>query len=193
MTKVIVDKSMSLDGFVTGPNVSVENPMGEGGPRLHEWLFTDSPNDIDVEIGRDVTASTGAVVLGRRIFDVGLNAWGDTPFPVPTFVLTHRPRDPLVMQSGTFTFVTDGLKSAIDQAKAAAGNKDVRVMGADVSQQAVKAGLVDELNIQLVPVLLGSGTRLFENLGTEHIELTRVRVVESTGVTHLRFTFNSKD
>jgi len=126
-------------------------------------------------------------VLGRRTFDVGAGLWGDVPFPVPCFVLTHEDREELVKKSGTFTFVTDGIESALRQARAAAGEKDVRLMGADIAQQFIKAGLLDEIQINLVPVLLGDGVRLFEHLGTEHIEPESTRVIESSGVIHLRF------
>jgi len=185
MGKVLLDVSMSLDGFVAGPNVSVESPMGEGGERLHEWLFA-SASDVDAEVAREMHETTGAVVLGRRTFDVGVGVWEDTPFPVPCFVLTHDPLEERVEKSGTFSFVTD-VESAFQLAKAAAGEKDVRLMGAEVSQQFLEAGLVDEIRIQLAPVLMGNGRRLFASLGTEHIELERTAVLESPHVTHLRF------
>lgn len=187
MGKVIVSKSMSLDGFVTGPHVSAEQPMGEGGMRLHDWMFKPPIIEINTAVVKELFAATGAVILGKRIFDVGLDVWNDTPYPVPCFVLTHSPREPLAQKSGTFTFVTDGIESALKQAKTAAGNKDVVLMGAATTQQYLKAGLVDELVINLVPVLLGTGTRLFEHPGHEPIELERTRVIEAPGVTHLRF------
>jgi dihydrofolate reductase len=186
VSKVTADMSMSLDGFIAGPNVSVKLPMGEGGPRLHDWLFN-SDNNADADVAQEMFATTGAVVLGKRTFEVGVRAWGDTPFPVPSFVLTHEARDELVMKSGAFTFVTDGIESALQQAKDAAGEGDVRLMGADVVQQFLKAGLLDELQIQLVPVLFGDGVRLFEHLGSEQKELEIVRVIETPGVIHLRF------
>ena len=187
MGKVILDMSMSLDGFIAGPNVGVELPMGEGGLRLHDWLFNTSASEVDAEVEQEMFATTGAVVLGRRTFDVGQGPWGDTPFPVPCFVLTHEAREELVKKSGTFTFVTDGIESALEKAKAAAGDKNVSVMGANTAQQYIKAGLLDEIQIHLVPVLLGEGRRLFDHIGTEHIELEGTRVIESLGVTHLRF------
>jgi len=186
MGKVLLDVTMSLDGFMAGPNVGVEHPMGEGGLRLHEWLFNTSKSDVDAEVQREMFATTGAVVLGRRTFDVGIGVWEDTPFPVSCFVLTHEPLEPRVEKGGTFTFVTD-VETAFQQATAAAGEKDVRLMGADISQQFLKAGLIDEIRIQLAPVLLVHGRRLFEHLGTEHIELERIGIVESPYVTHLRF------
>lgn len=187
MGRVVVDKSMSLDGFVTGPNVSVEHPMGEGGERLHEWLFRNSATDADRAVSREMHETTGAVVLGRRIFDAGVGEWGDTPFPVPCFVVTHRTQDDLVQKSGVFSFITDGIDRALQRARDAAGEKNVRLMGADITQQFLRAGLVDEIQINLVPVLLGEGTRLFEHLSGRRIELEQTRVFESCGVTHLKF------
>lgn len=176
---------MSLDGFMAGPNVGVETPMGDGGSRLHEWLF-DTASVVDAELAREMSETTGAVVLGRRTFDVGIGVWGDTPFPVPCFVLTHRPHDERIEKSGTFTFVTD-VETALRRARAAAGEKDVRLMGAEVSQHFLRAGLVDEIRIQLAPVLLGQGRRLFERLGSECIELERTLARESPHAMHLRF------
>jgi dihydrofolate reductase len=164
--------------------------MGEGGPRLHQWLFATPMSPVDAEIAENSFASTGAVVLGRRTFDVGLGEWGDTPYPVPSFVLTHEVRADLPMKSATFTFVNDGVESAFLQAKAAAADKNVVLMGAGTAQQFLNAGLVDEIDIQLVPVLLGGGTRLFDRLLLKHVELERIRVIESPVVTHLRFRVN---
>ncbi|WP_238016797.1 dihydrofolate reductase family protein [Dactylosporangium sp. AC04546] len=191
--------SVSLDGFSAGPDIDVERPMGEGGERLHEWLFKSdadravaaggtSPTGVDAQVARELFAATGAVVVGRRTFDVGVDLWADTPFPVPCFVLTHESREPLVMKSAAFTFVTDGIERALQQARASAGDRDVLVMGgARTAQQFIRAGLVDEVQIQLVPVLLGAGTRLFDHLGTDHIELERTTLLASPYVTHLRF------
>jgi dihydrofolate reductase len=189
MGKVVLHFSMSLDGFVAGPDVSVEQPMGAGGERLHEWMFRAEPdrNQIDDELVREAYSSVGAVVLGRRTFEVGLRHWGDTPYPAPSFVLTHEPRENLAMKSAMFTFVTDGIESAVRQAKAAAGEKVVSVMGANTAQQVLKAGLADELQIQLIPVLLGAGARLFDHIGTQQIELLNTKAVQSPSVTHLHF------
>ncbi|MFF6781183.1 dihydrofolate reductase family protein [Streptomyces sp. NPDC012510] len=186
MSKVVLHVTMSLDGFMAGPDISVEHPMGRGGLRLHEWIFA-SDSDVDTVVSREVSASTGAVVLGRRTFDVGVEVWQDTPFPVPCFVLTHAPRSRLVMKSGSFTFLTGDVRGALRQAEAAAGGKDVTLMGADIAQQALRAELLDEINLQIAPVLMGEGRRLFDHLGTEHIELERTRVLTSPHVTHLRF------
>lgn len=185
MGSVVLHKSMSLDGFVAGPRVGAEHPMGEGGMRLHDWLFADPADPRDKEVAAETSASVGAVVVGRRTFEVGLPHWEDTPYPVPSFVLTHQARGELVMRSATFTFVTAGPESCVAAARAAAGGKDVIVMGAQTGRVLLATGLVDEVQINLVPVVLGSGTRLLENLG--RIELERTRVIASSAVTHLRF------
>lgn len=187
MSKVVLHVTMSLDGFMAGPDVSAEHPMGRGGLRLHEWILNTPASDVDATVAQEISASTGAVVLGRRTFDVGVEVWQDTPFPVPCFVLTHHAQSQRVMKSGTFVFVTSGLRSALQQAEAAADGKDVALMGADIAQQALCAGLLDEINLQLAPVLLGDGRRLFENLGPEHLELERTRILASPLVTHVRF------
>ncbi|MER6829191.1 dihydrofolate reductase family protein [Streptosporangium sp. NPDC000563] len=186
---VLLNITMSIDGFVAGPDVSVERPMGECGERLHEWLFNDDADrEVDAGVHRDLSASTGAVVLGRRTFDVGVGLWKDTPFPAPSFVLTHEDREELPMTSGTFTFVSDGLESAIRRAREAAREKNVLVMGgADIAGQLVRAGLVDEIQLQLAPVLLGTGVRLFDRPAGDHVELERTFVAGSARVTHLRF------
>ncbi|WP_262285418.1 dihydrofolate reductase family protein [Micromonospora sp. MA102] len=153
--------------------------------RLHEWMFTDRPDPRDKEIIAATFASVGAVVVGKRTFDVGLPHWHDTPYPAPTFVLTHQAQDELRMNSATFTFVTDGIETALTSAQDAADDKDVIVMGAQTGRQFLHAGLLDELQINLVPVVLGAGTRLLDDLG--HIELQRTRVIASDAVPHLRF------
>lgn len=187
MGNVILHVTMSLDGFMAGPNISTTQPMGEGGLRLHEWVFNTSTSDIDAQVVKELFATTGAVVLGRRTFDVGIEVWQDTPFPVPCFVLTHNPRQPLVMASGAFTFVDRGLNAALEQARAAAGDKQINLMGADIAQQFLQAGLLDEIHLQIAPVLMGRGRRLFEHLGSAAIELERLQVIESPYVTHMQF------
>jgi dihydrofolate reductase len=191
MGKVVLHMSMSLDGFVAGPNVGVDRPMGEGGERLHEWLSTGSgsdPRDAEVAAEMFATATTGAVVMGKRTFTVGEGPWGDDgTFGMPCFVLTHTRAETLVKGATTFTFVTDGIDSALAQANAAAGDKCINLMGANTAQQFLSAGLLDEIQINLIPILLGDGVRLFEHTATEHIELERTRVIESAGVTHLKF------
>jgi dihydrofolate reductase len=206
MSKVVVDMSISLDGFGAGPNPSTENPMGVGGERLHVWMPFYDPNqaptagipaasEVDARMVQELfAAGKGAVVLGKRTFDLGLEPWGGTPFPAPCFVLTHEARDDLVTATGTFTFVTDGIERAVRRAQAAAGDQDVLVMGGPtVAQQAVRAGLVDEIAVHVVPVLLGAGSRLFEHLGPEAIELERIELIASPQATHLRFRVLERD
>jgi dihydrofolate reductase len=205
MGKVVLDMSVSLDGIGAGPNPNEVDRMGAGGERLHEWFpFYDpeqestagvpAAGEADARMVRELFAATGAVVLGKRTFDLGLEPWGGTPFPVPCFVLTHEARDDLVTNTGTFAFVTDGIERAVRRAQAAAGDKDVLVMGGPtVARQAVRAGLVDEIRLHLVPVLFGAGTRLFDDLGTKHIELEPTEVVASPAATHLRFRVVKSD
>jgi len=190
MTRVLVDVSMSLDGFITGPNEGVGNPLGDDDGRLHDWMFA-ARTDADAEVLDEVYATAGALLIGRRMFDVGVGPWGDPPpFHMPVFVVTHEPRQPMVMKGGTtYTFATDGIEAALEQARAAAGDKNVSIWGgAGIFQQYLKAGLVDEVQIHLVPVLLGEGVRLFDHLGPERIELKRTRTIETPSATHLRFT-----
>lgn len=187
MSKVVTNMSMSLDGFVAGPNVSKDLPMGEGGLRLHDWLIGTAPSDVDAEVARTIHATTGAVVLGRRIYDTGVGVWEDTPYPVPSFVLTHRAQQPRAMKSGSFTFVTDGIERALRQAKAAAGDKNVMLMGANTVQQFLRVGLLDELQLQIVPVLLGDGLRLFDHLAGTPAVFDNPTVIPGVGVTHLRY------
>ncbi|RAY11267.1 dihydrofolate reductase [Actinomadura craniellae] len=188
MGRVLLSMSVSLDGFSAGPDVGVERPMGEGGERLHEWMFHGNADQgVNAEAVRDLLATTGATVVGRRMFDVGVGLWQDTPYPLPCVVLTHEPREDRVEKSGTFIFVT-GVEDALRRAREAAGGKDVLVMGgAHTARQFVRAGLVDEIRLQLVPVLLGAGTRLFDHLDTGRIELERTGLAGSPQVTHLCF------
>lgn len=187
MGSIAVEMSMSLDGFVAGVNTDATNPLGENGELLHRWLFADPNDPADAKVAAEMSASVGAVVVGRRTFDVGVDIWNDVPYPVPTFVLTHRPHDDMVMRSGTFTFVTGGVVAAVELARAAAGDRSVFVMGGTAAQQALAAGLVDELQVTLVPVLLGRGVRMFDELGRYPIELGQGRVIASESVTHLRY------
>jgi dihydrofolate reductase len=190
MHKVISEISMSLDGFITDPDASVGTPLEGNEPgRLHDWRF-DAKTETDVAIVDEIYASTGAVLLGKRMFDVGFEPWGDPPpFRMPVFVVTHEAREPLPMQGGTtYTFVTDGIEAALELARAAAGDKNVGIWGgANIMRQYLKAGLLDEMQIHLIPVLLGGGVRLFEDLDPEGIELRRTSSIETPGSTHLRF------
>ena len=186
MPKTIVDMSMSLDGFTAGPSIGPEFPMGQGGERLHDWLFS-GKTDIDKKIVDEVVSESGAVILGRHTYDVGIgDPWGGvSPFRVPAFVVsTSRPKK---MVDG-FSFINDGIESALNEAKLIAGNKNVWIMGgANLASQYIKAKLIDELHIHLVPLLLGAGSRLFENTGPSIIETEKIKSIESAGVTHFIF------
>jgi len=200
MGKVSTGLSMSLDGFIAGPNDGPERPLGEGGERLFAWysggdteyrlpgtdmVFRVSPQSA--ELLREAHSKMGAFVTGRRTFDIA-NGWGgNPPLGVPTFVVTHTVPQEWVYEGSPFTFVTDGLESAVEQAKAVAVDKDVAVGAASIAQQCIRAGLLDEIHVDLAPVLLGGGVRLFEHLGAGRIELERMGVVEGAGVTHLTF------
>jgi dihydrofolate reductase len=210
MSKLKFNITMSLDGYVAGPNQSVKHPLGEGGERLHDWAvklksFREMHGDggggdtgVNDDIVRETFAGLGATIMGRNMFGGGPGPWGkdpwkgwwgnDPPFHTPVFVLTHHAREPLVMQGGTtFTFVTDGVESALKRAKKAAGGKDVMLGGgADVAQQYLAAGLIDEMEIHVVPLLLGGGERLFDGVAGR-VSLEQVRTVEGPGVTHLKY------
>ena len=211
MSKLTFDISVSLDGFVAGPNATLEDPLGQSGERLHDWALglatwrerhglEGGELNRDAEVVAEGLASTGAVIMGRRMFSGGEGPWDDDPnadgwwgdeppFRVPVFILTHHEREPVQKQGGTsFTFVTDGIESALEQARAAAGKKDVLVAGgAEVVQQYLRAGLVEEFQLHVAPLFLGGGVRLFDNLGDDVPTLELVRVVDSPTVTHLRY------
>lgn len=184
---VICDMSMSLDGYVTGPNDSRENPFGDGADTLHDWIFKD-PTAEDKAILDDALASCGAVVMGRKSFDKneGDGGWGEGG-PVgdtPVFVVTHHA--PTATYPPVYRFVTDGVRSAIEQAKAVAGDKSVGLHGATVMQQGLPLGLVDEIQVHVIPILIGGGTRLFDTLPSG-IELERISAIATPKATHLRF------
>lgn len=190
MSKVISGITMSLDGFVTGPNVTREQQLGDGGEVLHRWLEEPDPRDLEVLSGKGERG--GAILMGRRSYDLaeGDGGWGDggPAGSLPCFVLTHSAPPPETVRApSVFTFVTDGIQSAVEQAKAAAGDDVVGVHGASAAQQCLAAGLMDEIQIHLAPVLLGSGTRLFEHLGGP-FHLERTDVVATPHATHLRFS-----
>jgi dihydrofolate reductase len=200
--------SVSADGYVAGPNQSLENPLGEGGESLHAWVVElKAWRERHGMEGGEVNASTpvveeslvgiGAEIMGRGMFGGGPGPWGDDPWPGwwgenppfhrPVFVVTHHEREPLTLADTTFTFVTGGIESALAQARQAAAGRDVLISGgADVINQYLAAGLVDELELHIVPRLLGGGARLFEGVGPE-IELEQVRAVEAPGVTHVKY------
>jgi dihydrofolate reductase len=185
--KVSFDISMSLDGFITGPNVGVDNPLGDDGERLHDWMFG-ARTETDGEVLEEIYAEPGALLIGKRMFDVGVGPWGDPPpFRRQVFVLTHEPREPLPRQGGTtYTFVTGGIQAALDVARAAAENGVVSIWGgANIMGQYLAAGLLDELQIHLIPIILGGGTSLFQ--GSERVRLQRTRTIDTPAATHLRF------
>lgn len=210
MTIVRFQITMSLDGYVAGPRQSRTSPLGEGGEALHEWALatktfraqfgmeggdTGSDDDVAAETRRNL----GATIMGRHMFGVWDDAWDeqwrgwwgeDPPFHTPVFVLTHHPREPLVMEGGTtFHFVTTGIHDALEQAKRAAGDRDVSLGGgASVAQQYLAAGLIDEMEIHVVPLLLGSGSRLFENTDGRQAGYECVRVVNSPRVAHFKYS-----
>ena len=201
MGRVFTDITTSLDGFIAGPNDGLELPLGAGGERLHQWVYeleswrephglAGGKTNRDSEVLEETLRTTGAIVVGRRMFG-NARGWGDNPpFHRPVFVLTHEAREKQSKEGGTtFVFVNDGIESALKQAKAAAGEKDVSIGGgANTIQQYLKAGLLDEIQVHIAPMLLGDGIRLFEQLGSQPIELETTRVIDSpTGVTHLRF------
>jgi dihydrofolate reductase len=210
MSKLRCFMSMSLDGFVAGPKQSAEDPLGVGGMRLHEWTFPLAAwREGHGDEGGEVNASTpvverrreniGAVVMGRNMFGGGPGPWGDDPwdgfwgedppYHTPVYVITHHAREPLEMEGGTtFHFITDGIEPALERAKEASGAKDVSLGGgADVIQQYLSARLLDEIEISLIPILLGRGERLFDNLGDDLPELEQVDAIEAPGVAHLRY------
>jgi dihydrofolate reductase len=199
--------SISLDGYVAGPNQSLDNPIGEGGFRLHEWVFATASwrrrqgqeggeAGPDSEVIDEVSQGIGAYIMGRKMFGGGPGAWDeewkgwwgpDPPYHVPVFVLTHHPREPLTMEGGTtFNFVTDGIESALEEAQAAAGDQKVSIAGgASAVRQFLAAGRLDELYLHIAPVVLGAGERLFEDVGDPALE--PVEVVASPAVTHIKY------
>ena len=211
MAKLKLDITMSLDGFVAGPNATVEEPLGEGGEALHEWIVRlaswrevhgrpGGEGGADDDVARETRESTGAVLMGRRMFSGGEGPWesdpvadgwwGDEPpFHVPVFILTSHARETVPKEGGTtYTFVTDGIEAALERARAAAGERNVAIFGgADVAQQYLSAGLIDEIEIHVAPLLLGGGVRLFENGAGKDAQLEVTRVVESPLATHIRY------
>jgi dihydrofolate reductase len=213
MSKLRFNISMSLDGFVAGPDPTEQEPLGKRGEELHEWVLPlaawREPHGYE---GGEVNASTpiveswtenvGANIMGRNMFGGGPGPWGEPPwqgwwgdeppFHHPVFVLTHHARDPLELKGTTFHFVTDGIESALEQARDAAGDKDVSIAGgASVAQQYLAAGLMDEMEIAVVPIFLGGGTKLLENLGDAGLRINQVQAIEAPGVVHLRYEVGS--
>ena len=208
MSKVRVHIAVSADGYVAGPNQSEENPLGEGGEGLHDWVVvlkawrephSKEGGEVNASsaVVEEAQANVGAEIMGRGKFGGGPGPWGDEPWPgwwgedppfhMPVFVLTHHEREPLTLSDTTFTFVTDGIESTLAQASAAADGKDVTIGGgADVINQYLAAGLVAELEVHVVPLVLGGGARLFEGVGPD-LRLEQVRAVEAPGVSHLKY------
>jgi dihydrofolate reductase len=200
MGKVVFNMTMSLDGYVAGPNDGPDNGLGDGGEALFTWYFS---GDVEVPISngymvlkvspqsapilKDAFARYGAGVWGRRTFDIA-HAWGGHPPGTPCFIVTHHPPPEWVYAGSPFTFVTDGVESAIRLARQAAGEKDVVVCTASILQQCLRAGLMDEINVDVAPLLLGGGVRLFDNFGAAPVEMKITRVVEAPHVTHLQYT-----
>jgi dihydrofolate reductase len=207
MSTLKLNITMSIDGYVAGPDQSLENPLGIGGEELHGWLvglkaFRESHGGEGGEVNEstpfaeDILAGAGATVMGRNMFGGGPGPWDESwrgwwgespPYHHPVFVLTHHAREPLSMEGGTtFHFVTDGIESALEQARAAAGDRNVSLGGgASVAQQYLAAGLLDEVVVSIVPIVLGGGARLFDNLGD--VKLEQVDSVAAPGVTHIRY------
>jgi dihydrofolate reductase len=209
MPDLILDISVSLDGFVAGPNPTLDDPLGQGGMQLHEWVFgtkswreahgqEGGDESADSDLAAELIAQASATIMGRHMFSGGDGPWesdpnsrgwwgDDPPFHHAVFVLTHHEREPLEMQGGTtFTFVTDGIESALEQARAAAGPGEIRLGGgADVAQQYLRAGLLDRVQLHVAPVLLGDGVRLFDS-NEGRLELTR-SATSPTGVMHLDY------
>jgi dihydrofolate reductase len=207
MGSITCQISMSLDGFVAGPNQSVENPIGEGGMRLHQWAFKTASwrkqqglgggeHSADSDVIDEAVQGVGAYIMGRKMFGGGDGPWDekwtgwwgdDPPFHTPVFVLAHQSRKPLPMLGGTtFTFVTGGIEDALRQARKAAGEGDIAIAGgASTVAQYLAAGLLDELYVHIVPVILGAGERLFQGAGDPTLE--PVKMVASPGVTHVKY------
>jgi dihydrofolate reductase len=209
MSKVRVHISSSLDGYVAGPNQSMENPLGEGGEGLHDWLvelkswrepvgMEGGVENVSNDVFAEATANVGAEIMGRGKFgppergpwadDAWQGWWGrNPPFHKPVFVVTHHEREPLVLADTTFTFVTDGIEAALEGAREAAGEKDVFIGGgARIINEYLAAGLVDEVELHVTPLILGGGARLFEGVGPD-LKLELVRALEAPGVTHLKY------
>ena len=209
MSKVRAHISVSIDGYVAGPNQSMENPLGEGGERLHDWLVVlrswreqagldGGEEGLNNDVFADVTANVGTEIMGRGKFgppgggpwgdDPWTGWWGDDPpFRKPVFVVTHHEREPLTLTDTTFMFVTDGIESSLDQGREAAGGKDVFIGGgADIINRYLAAGLLDELGLHVVPIVLGGGSRLFAEVSPD-VRLEQIQSIEGPGVTHLKY------
>jgi dihydrofolate reductase len=202
MSKIFFDIGLSLDGFIAGLNGGPKNPLGDEGVKIHDWMFKQKAflervglpggetNNADSDIIEEIFNRTGASILGKRMFEEGEANWPEeAPFRTPVYVLTHKKREPWERKGGTtFYFVNDGIESALEKAKQAAGNKDVRISGgANTIQQYLNAGLIDEFSIHAAPILLGNGVRLFENIKKEKFPFEIIEAINSPRVTHLKY------
>jgi dihydrofolate reductase len=200
MSKTNLSMSVSADGYVAGPNQDEDNPLGIGGIALHQWHLGDqADHPVNAQVMSEMMDGMGAFIMGRNMYGPIRGDWGETdwkgwwgddpPYRAPTYVLTHHAHDPIEMEGGTtFYFVTDGIESAFEQAKAVAGDRDISIAGgASCGRQAIKAGLVDEIDLQVSPVLLGSGERLLDGFEPGEPKLELARVLEAPGVAHVRY------
>ena len=210
MSKLRLNITMSLDGYVAGPDQSEENPLGVGGMDLHQWLFPlaafreahggdGGETNASSEVVEERRANIGATIMGRNMFGPVRGAWPDEswrgwwgedpPYHHPVFVLTHHPREPLQMEGGTtFHFVDDGIESALAQAQDAAGGRDIWLAGgASVINQYLAARLVDEIDVSVAPLILGAGARLFDGVESGRLALNQIRAVDAPGVTHIKY------
>jgi len=186
MTKLVVDITMSLDGFIAGTDISITQPMGKNGEQLHLWMFQNK-TEPDTKILAEFVQTTGAIILGNRMYSTAIDiAWqGVTPFSSPAIVICHKV--PVKKVEG-FIYITTGLNDALEHARKLAGNKNIWIIGgANIIQQFFNARLVDFLHLHIAPVLLSQGTRLFEGIGTELLHLTRTRVLETPGAVHIKY------
>ncbi len=195
MTKVLLEMSLSLDGYATGPDVSPDDPLGRGGEALHDWMFANRSGQeaeaFQLEKFRDV----GAVIVGRRMADLGIRFWGDNPvFRAPVFVVTHRPDETIVKEGGTsYVFVTGGIDEALRRAREAAGSQDIMIGGGpDVARQYLDAGAVDELRLHVAPIVLGGGERLFDGLRPEAFALRPAAATTEPLAVHLVYEVEPK-
>jgi dihydrofolate reductase len=189
MGKVLMEMTISLDGYVTGPDVRSEEPMGDGGERLHEWMFAGKSAAETERYQTDLFSTVGALIMGRRMADLGIGPWGEEPtYHAPCFIVTHRPAETIVKKGGTsYIFVTEGIEAAMAQAKVAAGDQDVMVNGgADIDRQYLNAGLIDEIRLHLAPIVLGSGTLLFAGVRPD-LRLVPSQATHSPLATHLTY------
>jgi dihydrofolate reductase len=206
MSKIIFDSGISLDGFFAGDNRSPKNPMGGVSGQIHQWMFKQKAfwKHIKMEGGQeygadsklidDVFARTGSYIMGKRMFEEGEVVWAQDLYEADVYVLTHEKREPWVQKgTTTFYFINDGIESAVEKAKKSAKKKDIRIQGgADTIQQFLNAGLVDEFQIHLAPVLLGSGIRLFDGIGKDKYNIEIIEVIPSDLTTHLRYKLTKK-